>query len=424
MTPKTRAKHGTPYLRNIEHRRPPKTQYRDHRSFPWLPHLRSYQESKLSIEKFLKLHKLPINPRTFRSRLTQYRNGAFKGLEDSSTIPDLRGRCHTTMTKDQEDILADMFKDRIYSNQGLSHSQMATMSRDFYSEYIAPLSPPGEASKFSASTSWIIKMQKRYSLSFGSPHITKHAPPTQAEMDTAFQYCLDIHEAVANLGAARVLCMDETSVRFTPTPGKYVHIKGEPKRHIFLPGDEKKCLTMVCTIGFDGKLFIPYFLKTGKTKKAVSNESNALERIGVDLSQLSIAYSPSGWMTSDLMISFLFGLSLKMQKQPFALVMDHYPGHMTTAVLEHAEKLRIQLIFVPKKRTGQLSPLDVGIFGPFKKKVNASMIRWRLNNPGQEINYSQCTKFATEAWHSLTPENVVSAWTKAMKGDLLEKLLD
>jgi hypothetical protein len=51
---------------------------------------------------------------------------------------------------------------------------------------------------------------------------------------------------------------------------------------------------------------------------------------------------------------------------PCALIIDVYKAHRTDAVIAKAKALNMHLIFVPACHTGELQPLDYGIFGPLK----------------------------------------------------------
>jgi hypothetical protein len=55
--------------------------------------------------------------------------------------------------------------------------------------------------------------------------------------------------------------------------------------------------------------------------------------------------------------------------QTIYLQLDHARVHCTKEVIEEAERLNIQLIFIPASCTDMLQPLDIGVFGPFKAKL-------------------------------------------------------
>lgn len=62
-------------------------------------------------------------------------------------------------------------------------------------------------------------------------------------------------------------------------------------------------------------------------------------------------------------------LNEKMNKQPFALVLDIYKSHISEAVKKYAKKLKIKLIFVPACGTDTFQPLDHRIFAVLKSKL-------------------------------------------------------
>ena len=55
--------------------------------------------------------------------------------------------------------------------------------------------------------------------------------------------------------------------------------------------------------------------------------------------------------------------------RPICLICDDYPAHPTEAVRNHVDENKIELLLVPKLSTGDVQPLDVGIFGHIKAKM-------------------------------------------------------
>lgn len=54
------------------------------------------------------------------------------------------------------------------------------------------------------------------------------------------------------------------------------------------------------------------------------------------------------------------------------LIVDQYPAHLADGVRQHLANHNITILEVPARGTSLLQPLDVGVFGVAKKKINAN----------------------------------------------------
>jgi hypothetical protein len=95
--------------------------------------------------------------------------------------------------------------------------------------------------------------------------------------------------------------------------------------------------------------------------------------------------------------------------------MDLYRSHRTKEVRELCENNNIHLIYVPGGRTGELQPLDVGVFSIVAKKQQCTdnreaKLTFELKKPN---NNSAAISFLA-AFHQVTPANIRAAWKKVL----------
>ena len=122
-------------------------------------------------------------------------------------------------------------------------------------------------------------------------------------------------------------------------------------------------------------------------------------------------HSKSGWCTVDVMQRYLNWISLVMNKEPFALVLDIYRTHITQDVKNLAAKLNIELVYVPANGTGTYQPLDRTIFGIVKQKLSSQ--EYSLIDVG---NIKRAEMFGVmhqrmiKAWQAISQSAIKVAW--------------
>jgi hypothetical protein len=79
-----------------------------------------------------------------------------------------------------------------------------------------------------------------------------------------------------------------------------------------------------------------------------------------------VILTKKGWITEAAFLYYLESVFHPNVNTPCALIIDVYAAHRTEAIIAKAQELDIHLIFVPACHTGELQPLDYGIFGPVK----------------------------------------------------------
>ncbi|CAH2020531.1 unnamed protein product [Acanthoscelides obtectus] len=89
--------------------------------------------------------------------------------------------------------------------------------------------------------------------------------------------------------------------------------------------------------------------------------------------------SPSGWMNSQLFLPVLqhFVQNERPSKEhPKLIILDNHESHLGIAALNFAKQNGILLLTLPPHCSHKLQPLDLAVFGPFKKYYGASCDRW------------------------------------------------
>jgi len=170
--------------------------------------------------------------------------------------------------------------------------------------------------------------------------------------------------------------MDETSLPMGFVSLRGNIIAGARKRigagpgHDPLPsGQRKGAMSLVAFISSDPALqkILPQFL-IGNNFKLTKGCMNALREM--DAQNLVIWSEKSGWVNHQVMARMLKTLRQRLTphvgRRQVILVLDVARSHISSALTNYACRLHMWLMFVPRRLTWLLQPLDVCVFRTFK----------------------------------------------------------
>lgn len=74
-------------------------------------------------------------------------------------------------------------------------------------------------------------------------------------------------------------------------------------------------------------------------------------------------------------------------------ILDSYNCHTSKNAISTAEKLDLDLYFIPNHFTDVLQPLDIAIYAPLKSKANSKIRRLLLNDQISKIGMDRSIGF-------------------------------
>jgi hypothetical protein len=74
------------------------------------------------------------------------------------------------------------------------------------------------------------------------------------------------------------------------------------------------------------------------------------------------------------------------------LVGDNLVAHLSPVVTNLCEEHNIRFIFLPENSTHFLQPLDVGVFGPLKRRWRTVLADWKNECDAKGLNYASIPK--------------------------------
>jgi hypothetical protein len=219
--------------------------------------------------------------------------------------------------------------------------------------------------------------------------------------------------------------MDETMIR-------YINGRDHVWRNKFSTAkiktnvDEKAGITAILTITASGHKLSCMVIKKGSTYRSISELSKKIvnqtytETTDVVLGKTKLAYSPTGWTNTEIMLQYLADVIIPYtQGKESILALDNYGCHITDEVIKKAKEMKINIIPLPTHTTHILQPLDVGINGPIKQ------ISKRIRREKEEKKEAPIRKQDDAAMHideiwneNVTHRMITSSWKKAFDMDV------
>lgn len=164
----------------------------------------------------------------------------------------------------------------------------------------------------------------------------------------------------------KVANCDETYLWFAANEGQVFTRKGARKGTKKTTCDPKTHLTVLHTILADGNFMSPYVVYNNERMPPEVVKNFPAE--GVQCGK-----TKSGWMDSDTFLDYLKKvikpyLDKNGINDGFLLLVDNHWSHTSLEVAEYCRDNQIHLLCLYPNSTFILQPLDVGVFGAFKKK--------------------------------------------------------
>ena len=123
------------------------------------------------------------------------------------------------------------------------------------------------------------------------------------------------------------------------------------------------------------------------------------------LRQVGLAY-PSGWMTGDLFAETLghFIKFMKVSKSnPGLLLVDNHISHLSIEAIDMAKENGLCLLTFPPHCSHKLQPLDIGVYGPFKRYYSSFCDSWMTSNPEKSLSMYEVAELSGHAFQTFSP---------------------
>jgi hypothetical protein len=258
-------------------------------------------------------------------------------------------------------------------------------------------------------------------ISLRKPHLKRRAEPN---IPLIKAFLDNLNAAKKNYDSRYIINCDDTNWPVIMSPRKIwlndakkdAKQKSEQRSVVAkVNGEPKLSFTIMAAINMAGEGLPLYMIAKGKTELC-ERQLNAQDETQLD-------HSESGWVTVNVMERYFEFLRFTVdqkygleKRNRVLLVLDMYAAHRNEEILKAAaNRLRIDLVFVPPGMTGELQPLDATIFGALKSAGQKAWVELFIANPKQKFDRFIASENAQACWSKVTKRQILQAWEKVGK---------
>ena len=263
--------------------------------------------------------------------------------------------------------------------------------------------------EFVAGRSWLRGFLHRHRLSLRRPHTRRRTAPND-EVVASFVQFLEV--ARMEIPDFLIANMDETAWRLSNGRLQTLAKTGSDEVTCYTQIDERKCLTVICTITASGKKLAPWVIVKGKTERAEQRYRDD-ERISryIRSGRLHITHSENGWSNAEVMKAYLAWFSEQMQNEWSVLLWDLHSSHRCDEVKAEAISQHVNLAFIPAGQTSEWQPLDRKIFGILKAKAQRMLNELCAVRQLDSLSMTDALLILLKVWDEIPSEVVRKAWS-------------
>ena len=258
---------------------------------------------------------------------------------------------------------------------------------------------PGFISDFKARnrfSSRLAQIKKR-------PDIEKNANG-KSIIDTFIQNVRDIINEANEKGEV-VVNADETGWQILPPKMKTWAKINSSNIIINVKDNDKAHISAMFSITADMKKLPIFFIAKGESEVCEENQ------IGDDIFPNVSTHSPKAYMNTDCFLQYLSFLREQFPGDSrINLIVDSYSSHITEKSKDEAQKLNINLIFIPPGYTDKFQPLDVALFSVLKNIANAKLRKFLYEHPNKELGMKKSVEVLINAFDSISDDTLLKAW--------------
>ena len=270
---------------------------------------------------------------------------------------------------------------------------------------------------FRASSGWCRNFRKRHGYVWRKARLSRrpaHTPKSEKIKQDFIKKVTEIRVQLEKDNKLYLLVnIDETAWKICYSGDMTWAKKGSTCVKINVGFNTKEAITTLAAITASGDKLPLYLIAKGKTERAENNLKKELE----DHDEILTDHSKSGWTTEDVMLRYLKTFRDIMNEkyninnsEKIFLLLDVYKSHKSKKVLQAAEELNIDLIFIPAGYTDAYQPLDIKVFGGLKAKARGYWYDHFASDPSMKFTKAVAVKILIKCWKEISLNCVSSAW--------------
>jgi len=330
-----------------------------------------------------------------------------KTLADPSTICQPNYVTKKVFNDGQEKNLGCYLLQASKMNYGLTAMTSRTLAYK-YAQAISQPFPESWNKHGRAGKDWLRDFMKRSgNLSLRTPEPTSFSRSTAWNLHTKNEFFTNLREARSRYpyAAQNIYNVDETAVTTVQRPAKVVAGKGTKQVGRITSAERGTLVTACCCINAVGNSIPPFFVYPRVHFKSSMLNGGPPGSVGVG--------NPSGWMTSNCFIEWMKHFAKCTQcstDNKVLLRLDNHDSHISYECLHFAKENGITMLSFPPHTTHKLQPLDVAVYGPFKRYYNAACDDFMVTNPRPLTIYDIASIASGAFLRAFTPANITAGF--------------
>ena len=220
----------------------------------------------------------------------------------------------------------------------------------------------------------------------------------------------------SNIPPTRIWNLDETGINTVSNSRNILCRTGTKQVGQIRSGKRGLNITMCCCVSATGMALPPAFIFPRVRFASHMLRGAPAGSLPIHCQSTANLANPSGWMKQDIFPQVLkhFIDNITVSKdQPGVLIMDNHNSHITLEGVELAKNHGLDLLTLPPHCSHKLQPLDVGVFGAFKKFYSSFCNEWHLSHPGETLSLYYVAGLSNKAFvKSCTLENITSSFRR------------
>ncbi|GAU89820.1 hypothetical protein RvY_02324 [Ramazzottius varieornatus] len=275
--------------------------------------------------------------------------------------------------------------------------------------------------KRNVSRGWIWRWKKANGITYRIPtkvgRKTKDTDDDIKAMETYEAQLEEIHLQMVD--PSTIWNMDQTSVALQNPYRKTLALKGSNDVPIIQPPGDRENMTVLLMVAADGTKHPAVIVFKGAKKTGVLS-TNVMKKLLIP-ENVIVKSNRKGWWTNDFDLVYLkeaFPVSDTQVTQ--ILLRDQCKAHLSQESADLLEERCVHQVLIPKGKTGDKQPLDVGVNGPFKAIMRRNYHEWMdhqtavaksgyLKKPSRQ----DFVDFVSAAWNEVSPLIIESSFVKA-----------
>ena len=207
--------------------------------------------------------------------------------------------------------------------------------------------------------------------------------------------------------AHQIWNVDETGITTVQVPEHVIAKKGERQVSSVTSAERGTLVTMCNAVNAGGGSIPPFYVFPRVHFKDIMLKNGSPGCAGTA--------QQTGWMTESTFrewFSHFMTHAHPSKENRMLLLLDNHETHLSIDFIDIAVENGVVLLTIPPHTSHKLQPLDISIYGPFKRAYNQEIDTWLVSNPGKTVSIYELAELSGKAWlKSAVPANIISGFS-------------